>query len=93
MDSFFNFSIEDIAKEAAKKLGLDSAQGIVKNASQVYKSATGNSTKQTPAALEKNPIIESAKAQDAPMQVFGFSPIMIGAIAVGAFLVFRAIRK
>lgn len=91
--SFFNFSIQDIAGEAAKKLGLDSAKGVVQNIGNAYKSATGNSTKQTPTTLEKNPIIESAKAQDGIGQVFGMSPLMIGAVALGAFLVFRAIRK
>jgi len=90
---FFNFSIQDIAAEAAKKLGVDSAKGIVQNIGNAYKSATGNSTKQTPATLEKNPIIEAAKAQDNVGQIFGMSPLMIGAVALGAFLVFRAIRK
>lgn len=91
--SIFNFDVNDLAKQAAKSLGLDSPEGIVKNIGKAYKSATGNNTKQTPPALEQSPIIEQAKAMDAKFSVFGISPVILGAVALGAFLIFKAVRK
>ena len=91
LGGLFDYNVSDVAKAAASKLGLSTPEGAVKAIGSVVK---GSPDAQKPAALEKNPIIESGKAANGqgPMSIGGVSITAIALIGIGAFLVIRAMR-
>lgn len=95
LSSLFDFNVQDVAKAAASKLGIDSAQGVVSAASKAI-SSSKNPDKQTPVVLEQNPIIQAAKNANSAFSKYsiaGISPLVIVGIGLGAFILIKALRK
>ena len=97
LSSLFDFGFSDVAKAAAQKLGLGSAEDLVSTAGKGIQSLKkGSPDKQTPAVLESNPIIEAGREANSPfggLSIGGISPVLLIGVGVGAFFILRGLRR